>query len=125
MMGEVVQLRVADLTSTDDCTKLVHRESNTETARAVVARPDQHTATDLRAACIWLGRAGDWMDQERARHLLKVLDREQRLQAAADEWSAREKRELCIVGLFVFVCVVGIAMFDSAWGQHLAAGVAR
>lgn len=125
MMGEVLQLRVADLTRADDCTKLVPRQSNTETARAIVARPDQHTASVLRAACIWLGHAGDWMDQERARHLLKVLNREQRLQAAADEWWAREKRELCIIGLFAFVCVVGLVIFDAAWGQHLAAGVAR
>jgi hypothetical protein len=61
------------------------------------------------------------MDQERARHLLARLDHEAAIEA---QWVANA-RQRAIIGLAVVVCVVAIGLFDLAWGQSLAAGVAR
>lgn len=124
-MGGVLQLRVPSIKLGHDDVILVPREANTEAARAVLARPDQHTESMVRAACICLRDGGDWMDQKRARHLLKVLDREARLKAVDDAWWLSQRRRLLLIGLFVAVLVIGIVVFDHAWGQHLAAGVAR
>ncbi|GLS86649.1 hypothetical protein GCM10010873_16230 [Cypionkella aquatica] len=120
-MGEVLQLRVPAIKLGHDDVILVPRETNTEAARAVLARPSLHTENMMRAACIWLRDNSDWIDQERARHVLKMLDR-QKIEDAS--W-AREKREMYIIGLFAAICLIGIAIFDAAWGAHLAAGVAR
>lgn len=120
-MGKVLQLRKPRQTLGHDDVIFVPRESNSETARAVLARPSDHTKTMLRAACIWLRDNGDWLDQERARHMLRALD----LQEADEAWWARERRELMLAGLFAVVLLVAIAVFDAAWGQHLAAGALR
>lgn len=120
-MGEVLQLRVPATKLGHDDVLLVPRENNTQTARAVLDRPALHTENVLRAACIWLRDYGDRKDQERARHLLKVLDR----QKTEDARWARDKRELRLIVLFVAALIIGIVVFDHAWGQHLAAGLAR
>lgn len=124
-MGEVLQLRVPSIKLGHDDVILVPRETNTETARAVLARPAGQTESIMPAACIWLRDNGDWTDQERARHVLKLLDREAHQKAVDDAWWARERRTTLIVALFVAVLLVTVAVFDAAWAQHLAAGVAR
>ena len=53
-------------------------ETNTETARAVLARPQEYGFAVQRAACLWLRDHGDWLDRERARLVLQVLDAEAR-----------------------------------------------
>jgi hypothetical protein len=47
-------------------------DPNTITARAVIARPGDFSADDQASACHWLITYGDWMDYERARHLLRL-----------------------------------------------------
>lgn len=124
-MGEVLQLRpVSRMLGYDDLI-LVPRETNTTAARDVLAYPQNYSESVLRASCLWLRDNGDWMDQERARHLLKALDRQARLRADNDAWWAREKRELMLVGAVILIGVAVISLFDAAWGQHLAAGVVR
>lgn len=124
-MGNVLHLRKPSRKLGYDDVILVPRENNTDTARAVLASPADNTESMLRAACIWLRDNGDWVDQERARHLLLQLDREARRKADDAAWSARERRELALAGLFILVCIAAISVFDVAWGQHLAAGVVR
>lgn len=51
-------------------------ELNSETARAVLARPDLYSLDVQRSACAWLMQNGDWMDYERARHLLAAIMRD-------------------------------------------------
>ena len=116
-MGEVLQLRVPSRKLGFDDVILVPRETNTESARAVLAYPQNYSESILRAACLWLRDHGDWMDQERARHLLRVMDREK---AEMAEFWVREKRTLRLVALFIVGCSIGIAVFDAAWGQLLA-----
>ena len=124
-MGEVLQLRPFARRLGNDHVILVPRETNTTAARDVLAYPQNYSDSVLRAACLWLRDNGDWMDQERARHLLKVLDRQAQMKAADDAWWAREKRELMLVGAAILICVAVISLLDAAWGQHLAAGLAR
>lgn len=124
-MGNVLHLRKPSRKLGYDDVMLVPRESIADTARAVLASPDDNTESMLRAACIWLRDNGDWVDQERARHLLLQLDREARRKADDAAWWARVRRELAMAGLLILVCVAAISAFDVAWGQHLAVGVAR
>lgn len=120
-MGEVLLLRMPERKLGPDDVILVPRESNTDTARAVLARPQEYSDSILRAACIWLRDYGDWMDHERASRLLKVLD----AQASEEALWLRERiEEVCIV-LGIVIAVAVISVFDAAWGQHLAAGVLR
>ena len=124
-MSEVLQLcPVSRMLGYDDVI-LVPRETNTTAARDVLAYPQNYSDSVLRAARLWLRDNGEWMDQERARHLLKALDRQARLRAADDAWWAREKRELMLVGAVILIGIAVISLFDAAWGQHLAAGVGR
>lgn len=124
-MGEVLQLRLPQKKLDRDDVILVPRETNTEASRDVVANPQNFSDSVLRAACIWLRDNGDWMDQERARHLLKTMDRDARLKAADDAWWEAERRFFKLVALFSALLIIGIAIFDHAWGQSLAAGVAQ
>lgn len=120
-MGEVLQLRQPSRKLGHDDVILVPRESNADVARDVLARPSAHTESMLRAACIWLRDNGDWVDRERARHLLARLDHEAAIEA---QWVANA-RQRAVIGLIFVVCVVAISLFDLAWGQSLAAGVVR
>lgn len=124
-MGNVLHLRKPSRKLGYDDVMLVPRGSIADTARAVLASPADNTESMLRAACIWLRDNGDWVDQERARHLLQQLDREARRKADDAAWWARERRELALAGLLILVCVAAISVFDVAWGQHLAVGMAR
>jgi hypothetical protein len=124
-MGDVLQLRPVSRRLGYDDVMLVPRETNTTAARDVLAYPQNYSDSVLRDACLWLRDNGDWMDQERARHLLKALYRQARLKAADDAWWAREKRELRIIGLIILAVIVSISLFDAAWGRILAAGIAR
>lgn len=97
-----------------------------DTARDVVARPDNYRDDQLRDACKYLRDHGDWMDHERAIALVRALDRQAALRkayAAAGAQQAREVREVCIAGLIILIVIAGIAAFDVAWTRHLWAGV--
>lgn len=124
-MGKVLQLRQPRQKLGHDDVIFVPRESNTETARAVLVRPEDHTETMLRAACIWLRDHGDWIDHGRATHLLRVLDAEARMVSRQDHWLPGNWREVCRMGLIIVVVVIALTAFDAAWGQHLAAGALR
>lgn len=97
-----------------------------DTARDVLARPDDFREDQLRDACQYLRDHGGWMDGERAIALVRALDRQaaQRAATAAEEaaW-VREWRELCLACVFFLILLAGIAAFDVAWGRHLWAGV--
>ena len=124
-MGNVLHLRKPRQKLGYDDVIFVPRESNTEAARAILARPDENTETMLRAACIWLRDNGDWLDQERARHLLRVLDAEARVASRQEHWLPGDWHELLQMGLIIVVVVIALTAFDAAWGQHLAAGVVK
>jgi hypothetical protein len=68
----------------------VPHEDNTETARAVLARPQDYGFAVQQAACLWLRDHGDWLDRERARLVMQVLKAEackvMRVHAAARRW---------------------------------------
>lgn len=104
---------------------VIMTDSLTYVARHVLANPQDYSDARLRDACNWLRDEGDWIDQGRARQMLKAMDRQLRLQAESDHWFPGNMREAVIMGLIVLVAVIGIAVGDVVWGQYLAAGVVR
>lgn len=124
-MGNVLHLRKPSRKLGYDDVMLVPRESIADTARAVLASPDDNTESMLRAACIWLRDNGDWLDQERARHMLKVLEQQQRLTFAQNKHSDLSGHKFGLACFVLFLIVVGISLLDNAWGAQLAAGLAR
>lgn len=124
-MGNMLQLHQPRQKLGHDDVIFVPRESNTETARAVLARPEDHTETMLRAACLWLRDNGDWIDRGRAENLLRVLDAEARMASRQDHWLPGNWHEVQKMGVIILVVVIALTAFDAAWGQHLAAGALR
>lgn len=103
----------------------VPHEQNTETARAVLARPQDYGFAVQRAACIWLQTHGDFMDRNAARMVLEVLDAEARkAMLTAGAIRARQNWLWPVLRVFGYGLAAGLVALwllhigQKAYGQY-------
>jgi hypothetical protein len=95
----------------------VPHEDNTETARAVLARPQDYGFAVQQAACLWLLDHGDWLDRERARILLEVLKAEAELAMLMHE--TRKQQNNAFWGAVKWTGIAIAAALAAWWLLHI------
>lgn len=85
-------------------------------ARAVAARPDQHTSLDIKAACQVMRFCGDHYDEERADQLEAALRRE--ANGAPLFWDEDDVSDIQRTGAIAAGCVIAaiIIVVVAAFG---------